>query len=106
MIFSIIFQIFISFIIIYIIHYLYNFFINNLTTPKIKDLVHKPNDTYKEIYETINKPAQHPTTNSDSTKMKQDLKDYLKELADDKASTVSNYNMNDTSSLNIGTTSI
>ena len=43
-----------SFILILIIHNIYLFFQKTLTIPKIKDLVIKPNEQYKEIYNTIN----------------------------------------------------
>lgn len=43
-----------SFILILIIDNLYLFFKNSLTTPKIKDLVKKPNEKYLEFYKIIN----------------------------------------------------
>ena len=39
----------ISLILIFLVHYLYDFFKTNLTIPKIKDLVNRPNDKYNEI---------------------------------------------------------
>ena len=45
----------ISLILIILVHYLYSFFKTTLTVPKIKDLVNRPADAYKEIYETIEK---------------------------------------------------
>ena len=47
-------QIIISILIISTIHYLYDFFKENLTIPKVKDLVNKPEKKYKEIYSSIN----------------------------------------------------
>ena len=44
----------ISFILIILIHYLYNFFKNNLTIPKVKDLVNKPQQQYETIFNSIN----------------------------------------------------
>ena len=38
-----------------LVHYLYSFFKTTLTVPKIKDLVNRPADAYKEMYETIEK---------------------------------------------------
>ena len=45
----------ISLILIMLVHYLYSFFKTTLTVPKIKDLVNRPADAYKEMYETIEK---------------------------------------------------
>ena len=49
MLFFIIQQIILSLILIAIIHYIYEFFKNNLTEPKIKDLVNKPKAKYEQI---------------------------------------------------------
>ena len=43
-----------SLILILLFHYLYDFFKNNLTIPKVKDLVDKPASAYNEIYKTLN----------------------------------------------------
>jgi len=48
----------ISFVLIYLIHYLFTFFKNNLTVPKVIDLVNKP----------------------DMSNIKNELKNYLKDL--------------------------
>ena len=45
---------FFSFILIFLIHHLFNYFKDNLTIPKTRDLVNKPLEKYKEIYEIIN----------------------------------------------------
>ena len=37
-----------------IIHYLYLFFMNNLTTPIVKDLVHSPSNKYDQMFHIIN----------------------------------------------------
>ena len=39
-------QLLLSLILIAIVHYIYEFFKNNLTEPKIKDLVNKPKVKY------------------------------------------------------------
>lgn len=39
----------ISFILICLLHYLYLFFIDTLTVPKIRDLIHKPIERYNEM---------------------------------------------------------
>jgi len=59
---DIIFSIIISIVIIIILHNLFIFFKNNLTTPKIKDFVNKPNKKYREIFNIIEN-----TNNNDST---------------------------------------
>lgn len=43
----------ISIILIFLIHHLVNFFTSVLTVPKIKDLVHRPKQKYKDIYNII-----------------------------------------------------
>ena len=60
-------------VLIALIHYLYMFFRNNLTTPKVIDLVNRPNQEYKKIYNTIQ-------NNTSSNDMKNELKDYFKKL--------------------------
>lgn len=50
----------ISLLLILLVHYLYSFFQTTLTIPKIKDLVNRPANAYKEMYETIN----HINTNT------------------------------------------
>jgi predicted Holliday junction resolvase-like endonuclease len=105
MIFSLFFQIIISFIIIYIIHSLYLFFINNLTTPKIKDLVKKPQTEYDNIYKTINK--ENTETNVNENEMKEELKNYLSELSNknNNENKQESFSFNNNSS-NIGYTNI
>ena len=44
-----------SLLLISIIHYLYIFLKNNLTQPKIKDLIDHPKKEYEDILEIINK---------------------------------------------------
>ena len=69
-----------SLILIAIVHYIYVFFKNNLTEPKIKDLVNKPKAQYEKIYKMVS-PAP---TESSSSAMKEELQNYLQELSDDK----------------------
>ena len=80
MLFWILQQVMISLIIIVLIHSIYTFLQNNLTTPKIRDLVNIPNDKYKDIYKTIN---QNDTKNINTASMKNELQSYLKELSKD-----------------------
>ena len=69
-------QIIMSLIIILLVHYLYVFFKTNLTVPKIKDLVNRPEQKYKEMYKSLEKEIQQPS----SVDMKNELKNYLKGL--------------------------
>lgn len=68
-----------SLILIAIIHYIYEFFKNNLTEPKIKDLVNKPKVKYDEIYKNVSFETQQPE--SSSSNMKMELQNYLQELS-------------------------
>ena len=74
MIFWIIRQTIISFLFIFTMHNIYNYFKTNLTVPKIKDLIKKPKQQYKDIYENEEKTV-------DKESMKNELKDYLKNLS-------------------------
>lgn len=76
MLFWIIRQIIISFIFIFTAHYIYIYFKRNLTVPKIKDLIKKPVKQYEQIYQTNEKEE-----NADKETMKNELKDYLKNLS-------------------------
>ena len=63
----------ISLIFIISVHYSWSFLKTNLTIPKTKDLIKKPNDIYRDIYRTINKE------NNDES-MKNELKNYMDTL--------------------------
>lgn len=76
MLFWIIRQIIISFIFIFTAHYIYIYFKKNLTVPKIKDLIKKPVKQYEKIYQENEK-----NENTDKEIMKNELKDYLKNLS-------------------------
>ena len=83
-------QIILSLMIIILIHYLYIFFKRNLTIPKIKDLVNRPEQKYREIYKSLEKsPPQESSGN-----MKIELKNYLKGL-DKNDTTISSANNTD-----------
>jgi len=75
----------ISLILIMLVHYLYIFLKTNLTIPKIKDLVNKPDIRYKEIYNTILKKNK----TEENTEMKSELKKYLQSLKKEKKNTTS-----------------
>jgi len=76
----------ISLVIIILIHYLYVFFKTNLTIPKTKDLVERPEKKYKEIYASLSanntKPNEEaiPKKEEQGVDMKLELKNYLKGL--------------------------
>jgi hypothetical protein len=89
MIFLIIQYTILSLLLISIFHYLYIFFKNNLTVPKVKDLVNKPASAYSEIYETINKDISKINSDKNDSNtyqddsnlnMKDELKKYLSKL--------------------------
>ena len=75
-----------SLILIFVFHNLYGFFKHTLTTPKIKDLVNKPQKKYDEIINTIQKGKteeikETPIASSiPKTDMKDELKHFLSEI--------------------------
>jgi len=92
-----------SIILIFVSHNLFGFFKDTLTTPKVKDLVNKPQQQYNDILNTIKKynnntkqsvsksvnnvnTANNVTQNSkqetmiDKTQMKDELKHFLSEI--------------------------
>ena len=96
---SYIFQILMYIVLIGLLHYLYLFFRNNLTTPKVIDLVKRPTTEYQKMYDTIKQTKQ-------SDEMKNELKDYFKNLnkssnSEDSSSTIHSL----TSSASAGTSS-
>jgi type II secretory pathway component PulC len=70
----------ISLILIILVHYLFTFFKTNLTIPKVKDLVNKPQEQYEKLFDTMSQTniKQQPPENDT---MKDELKNYLKELS-------------------------
>ena len=94
MFYSIVQWAFLSLVLIVLVHYLYGFFKETLTVPKIKDLVNRPADAYKEMYETIQKTnyvdrekkTEHNNNNNNnnnenSSNMKDELKTFLNSLS-------------------------
>jgi len=88
-------QILISVIVVVLIHSIYTFLQETLTTPKIRDLVHRPAQQYNEIYSTLaeqggnkgksaNKGQDVDNSQNAITPggMKNELQDYLRELSD------------------------
>jgi len=81
-------QIVISLVVIVLIHSIYRFLQNNLTTPKVRDLVNKPTKRYEEIYKTFEKQemqedgsVKEDHIKTSSTAMKNELQNYLKDLS-------------------------
>lgn len=75
----------ISFVLIYLIHYLFTFFKNNLTVPKVIDLVNKPKEQYEDLMKNtksipISNEQLLPSNRPDMSNMKNELKNYLKDL--------------------------
>ena len=72
-----------SLLLIFLIHYLYIFFLQNLTTPKVKDLVNRPNEQYENIMKSLRsedstkKHEQMKTNSGKSNAMKDELKNFL-----------------------------
>jgi len=80
-------QITLSIIIISLIHYLYIFFKQNLTVPKIKDLVNRPEQKYKEIYRSLETKIPEIPNNEIKRDMKAELKNYLQGLGQNEKDT-------------------
>ena len=85
----------ISLLLIFLLHYLYSFFKTTLTSPKLKDLVNKPQAKYNTIYNSLKSAGEvagshnlgednsnnaNNIDNSKTANMKDELKKYLKEL--------------------------
>lgn len=82
----------VSVIFIFVIHYLINFFRDNLTVPKIKDLVNAPNKKYENMFNVISSSQTEtspkyndydllpsaPTSVLPQESMKDELKSFLK----------------------------
>jgi hypothetical protein len=87
----------ISLLLIFLLHSLYSFFKTTLTSPKLKDLVNKPQEKYNTIYNSLRSAGEggiqnlgeddnntntntNTRSNSNPSSMKDELKKYLKEL--------------------------
>ena len=75
-------QIIISLLIIVLAHSIYMFLKTNLTTPKIRDLVNKPQKQYEKIYEKTETKEINNSNQEEEINMKNELQNYLKELSD------------------------
>ena len=76
-------NILISVIIILLLHYIYNYLKNNLTTPKVKDLVHKPKIRYNQIIEVIKNSEMDNIKNNieEEEDMKNELEKYMSDIS-------------------------
>ena len=70
----------ISLTLIFLFHHLYMFLMNTLTVPKIKDLVNKPTEQYRDIYEILERPAGGANTSNETNNMTEELSSFLNEL--------------------------
>ena len=90
--FSLVIQItVVSVIFIFVIHYLINFFKDNLTVPKVKDLVNAPSRKYENMYNVISNNGNNSSQNNNNNNnnndfellpkesMKDELKSFLKQ---------------------------
>ena len=93
--------IFISLLLILLIHYLYFFLKNTLTVPKVRDLIHKPQEQYQELLKNshmapaqaafaASQASQAPSSNfkeegqeEESQLMTEELKKYLEEIKEE-----------------------
>ena len=95
MINNFVFYIIISLVIISLLHYLYSYFINILTVPKIKDLVNKPGQEYKNIEKIIlnNKETliNNNLSNNDDTTDISNLKNITPETKNDMKNELKNF---------------
>lgn len=90
MIFTAIQYTIISLFVIAIFHYLLGHFTNNLTVPKVKDLVSGTNAQYETILNRLEGKQINNNNNSNNkvsseNKMKDELKEYLQTVRDTKA---------------------
>ncbi len=104
-------QIFISLVLILIFHQIFMFVTKTFTKPKVIDLVNKPTDMYKEIYDTIKNtseeaeeiqnilpPPDVSTEIPDTMKetMQQELQEYLNDISEDGLQEALNDALNET----------
>ena len=84
--FDILIKVLFSLFLIILIHQLFNYLKDSFTKPKIKDLVKKPTEQYKNIYNTINQKDNSIRRNQKANSinppesMKHELHDFLNTL--------------------------
>ena len=65
----------ISLILIVLVHYLFTFFKTNLTIPKVKDLVNKPQKQYEALFDTMKETTiHHSMPETEYTNIKDNVK--------------------------------
>ena len=74
-------QLLLSLILIAIVHYIYEFFKNNLTEPKIKDLVNKPKVKYEQIYKNVSSNIQQKSESSSDMKVELQKNQILRQFS-------------------------
>lgn len=91
----------ISLVVIMLTHNIYIFLKDTLTVPKVKDFINEPNNIYKEVEETLKKSRENNSNNTTEIKnnineneMKDELKNFFKELNTEKQINLGNYNTN------------
>jgi hypothetical protein len=71
----------ISLVLIILLHYLYSFFIDTLTVPKVKDLIHNPTERYNQIVtHASNDNNNNISPTPDVSKMNEELRDFLSNI--------------------------
>lgn len=70
----------ISLVLIILVHYLYSFFIDTLTVPKVKDLIHNPTERYNQIVTDSANNHSTITPSPDASKMNEELRDFLSNI--------------------------
>ena len=96
----------ISLLVIMLTHNIYIFLKDTLTVPKVKDFINEPNNIYKEVEETLKKSRENNSNKNEENKnnineneMKDELKNFFKELNTEKQINLGNYNTNYSSSI-------
>ena len=94
MISKVVYTIVLSVVILTLLHHIYSYLMKNLTVPRVHDMITKPEQKYKEIYEKLQTPISKGSEASSHSKipevssyskipdpdMKNELKDYIKNL--------------------------
>ena len=73
----------ISLALIILVHHLYTFLMNTLTVPKIKDLVNKPKEQYKDLFKTMQQNGMQGNMQSNNKKTNTDMADELSSFLND-----------------------
>jgi len=72
----------ISLALIILVHHLYTFLMNTLTVPKIKDLVNKPKEQYKDLFQTMQQSGNNMQSGMQGNNMQSGMQDNKKTNAD------------------------